>query len=66
MFLWNINKLGEWEVSSIERDSKTREVTAFVLYKKGEVLVCPECGKSSKLHDHRVRKWRHLDTQDID
>lgn len=51
-----------WVVSSIDRDSKTREVMAIVRYKEDEALVCPECGKSSKLHDHRKRKWRHLDS----
>lgn len=23
---------------------------------------CPDCGKSCPVHDHRHRKWRHLDT----
>ncbi len=25
-------------------------------------LACPTCGKSCSVHDHRHRKWRHLDT----
>lgn len=25
-------------------------------------LTCPTCGKSCSIHDHRHRKWRHLDT----
>jgi transposase len=51
-----------WEVESIRRDSKAREVTAYVHYKESEPLLCPECGKPCKLHDHRIRKWRHLDS----
>ena len=51
-----------WEVTSISRDSQTRTVIAKVNYKKSESLLCPECGKIGKLHDHRIRKWRHLDS----
>ena len=51
-----------WEVVEIKRDNKTREVTAIVEYKDNEPLLCPECGLPCKLHDHRNRKWRHLDT----
>jgi transposase len=51
-----------WEVVSISRDSQTQIVTAVVHYKKDHGLFCPECGESGKLHDHRTRKWRHLDS----
>jgi len=51
-----------WEVTSIKRDSKTREVTAIVNYKESEDPLCPECGIKGKLHDHRKRTWRHLDS----
>lgn len=51
-----------WEVTSIKRNSKSREVTAIVRFKENEPLICPECGKPGKLHDHRQRKWRHLDS----
>jgi len=51
-----------WSVSAINRDSKTREVTAIVDFKDTEPLLCPECGKPGKLYDHRMRTWRHLDT----
>ena len=50
-----------WTVSSVERDSKEKEVTAIVNY-HGDNYRCPECDKSSKLHDHRKRRWRHLDS----
>lgn len=51
-----------WEVTSLKRDSTKRIVTATVQFKKNEPLICPECGKPCKLHDHRHRKWRHLNS----
>ena len=51
-----------WEVASIKRDSKSKEVTAIVALKLGALPVCPICGLPSKLHDHRSRRWRHLDS----
>ena len=51
-----------WEVASIKRDSSSREVTAIVALKAGIPLLCPICGLPSKLHDHRSRRWRHLDS----
>ncbi|MFA5519188.1 MAG: transposase family protein, partial [Spirochaetota bacterium] len=51
-----------WEVVSISRDLQTKTVTAMVNYKKNELLRCSQCGKVVKLHDHRTRKWRHLDS----
>lgn len=51
-----------WEVASISRDSQTKVVTAMVHYQEGFPLLCPECEKAGKLHDHRIRKWRHLDS----
>ena len=51
-----------WEVVSIQRDSRNRVVTAMVEYSAAEQLVCPICLKVGKLHDHRIRTWRHLDS----
>lgn len=51
-----------WEVAGIRRDSKTKEVTAMIRLHSGTELCCPLCGKVAKLHDHRTRKWRHLDS----
>lgn len=62
-FYTNLLEITEpWEVSAIKRDSKTKEVTAIVDLRAGTELTCPICGKVSKLHDHRKRKWRHLDS----
>lgn len=51
-----------WKVDSISRDSQTQIVTASVRYEQGTPLLCPECGTEGKLHDHRIRRWRHLDS----
>lgn len=51
-----------WEVAAIKRDSKSKEVTAIVALKPGIPLVCPICGMTATLHDHRFRRWRHLDS----
>lgn len=62
-FYTNLLEITEpWEVSAIRRDSKTKEVTAIVSLRAGTELVCPVCGTVVKLHDHRSRKWRHLDS----
>jgi len=53
---------GSWEVASIQRDSKSREVTVLVEYSKDQPYRCPECEAEAKLHDHRKRRWRHLDS----
>ena len=53
---------GPWEVASIQRDSRSKEVTVIVEYSEKEPYLCPECGRTAKLHDHRKRRWRHLDS----
>lgn len=35
-----------WEVTSIQRNSQTREVTALVGFKENEPLLCPECDEA--------------------
>ena len=51
-----------WEVTAINRDSTYREVTAIVRLKDDCKLFCPVCGQEAMNHDHRVRRWRHLDS----
>jgi len=51
-----------WEVTAIKRDSENRGVTAIVALKAGIPLLCPICGMIAKLHDHRFRRWRYLDS----
>lgn len=62
-FYTNLLAIDEpWQVSSIDRNSTTREVVAIVNLPKETELHCPICGKVSQLHDHRKRTWRHLDS----
>lgn len=51
-----------WRANCIERDSKSREVAVIVSYKADNIFECPVCQKPAKLHDHRKRRWRHLDS----
>lgn len=51
-----------WEVQEIIRDGVTREVHVIVAYAEGEETYCPTCGKPAAIHDHKARKWRHLDS----
>lgn len=37
-------------------------VTVVVGIAKNTLLICPTCGQQCPVHDHRHRKWRHLDT----
>lgn len=56
-FYTNLLEITEpWKVSSIKRDSKTREVTAIVDLRAGTELKGPICGEVSKLHDHREKE----------
>jgi len=57
-----LNITEPWEVASIKRNSKSREVTAIVALKPDIPLLCPICSMVAKLHDHRFRRWRHLDS----
>ena len=51
-----------WSVERVELDEERREVRVFVGWPAGEAVVCPVCGESCGVYDHRLRRWRHLDT----
>jgi transposase len=55
--------IGDWHVTFVERDDEHKEMHVHVEYKNQYGFHhCPTCGELSKLHDHRVRLIRHLDT----
>jgi transposase len=55
--------IGDWHVTLVERDDEHKEMRVHVEYKNQYGYHhCPICGYPSKLHDHRVRQIRHLDT----
>ncbi len=43
-------------------DENAGSVTVTIEIAENTRLACPTCGKSCSVHDHRHRKWRHLDT----
>jgi len=51
-----------WSVVDVELDLKGDEVRVKVAYSAEAAPPCPTCGKSCPRYDHRVRRWRHLDT----
>lgn len=51
-----------WVVTSVNRDNETRTVTARVEHSSESDIVCPNCGVRCGVYDHRIRRWRHLDT----
>jgi transposase len=53
----------EWKATDVWKDDGKKDVYIRVEYAK-ERYACPECGKEAKLHDHRIRRLRHLDTCD--
>jgi transposase len=51
-----------WIVTAVIKDDKARSITIRIEYDREKIPVCPVCGQSAKLYDHRVRKLRYLDT----
>ena len=51
-----------WEVTSIKRDSNSKEVIAVIKIREKSELYCPICNRKVKKYDHRTRRWRHLDS----
>jgi len=57
-----LNLSAPWQVKSLSLDENAGSVTVVVGIAKNTQLVCPTCGQPCPVHDHRHRKWRHLDT----
>ncbi|STT81744.1 transposase [Klebsiella pneumoniae] len=57
-----LNLSAPWQVKSLSLDENAGSVTVTVGIAENTRLACPGCGKSCSVHDHRHRKWRHLDT----
>lgn len=57
-----LNLPAPWQVQSLFLDEQSGSVTVIVGIAEHTQLTCPICGKSCSIHDHRRRKWRHLDT----
>jgi transposase len=48
-----------WHVESADLDLAAETIEALVVH-EGPVA-CPQCGVAATRHDHRERRWRHLD-----
>lgn len=57
-----LNLSAPWQVKSLSLDENAGSVTVVVGIAKNAQLICPTCGQPCPVHDHRHRKWRHLDT----
>ncbi len=51
-----------WTVSHVDLDERQGSVEVHVDARGGKKMACPECGAACPRYDHRVRRWRHLDT----
>lgn len=51
-----------WQVSDVDLDVSSGEVTVTVEPDQETKHCCPICGKASPGYDSRIRRWRHLDT----
>lgn len=52
----------EWQVLSVIRVPKEKEVRITVEHDDPTAGKCPFCGLSMPLHDCAMRRWRHLDS----
>lgn len=53
-----------WKVTSVDVQSLNHLVLVKV-GRDGFPGNCPECGKTCNTHDHQVRRWRHLDSVNL-
>ena len=52
-----------WEIENIDLDMEKDRVDIYLQWPYKQEGICPECGKSCKIHDRREERiWRHLDT----
>ncbi|HDG9776787.1 TPA: ISL3 family transposase [Raoultella planticola] len=57
-----LNLSAPWQRKSLSLDENAGSVTVTVGIAENTRLACPSCGKSCSVHDHRHRKWHHLET----
>lgn len=51
-----------WEVSDVCMDLPGGSITIKVEHSRSARFGCPVCGVSSPIHDHHLKRWRHLPT----
>ncbi len=51
-----LNLTAPWQVKFLSLDENAGSVTVTVRISENARLVCPTCGKTCSVHDHRQRK----------
>ena len=51
-----------WRVTDVRLNVRDNQVDVKVEHDPDIRATCPECGKAVTKYDHLVRRWRHLDT----
>lgn len=51
-----------WSVDSVSLSMESNTVTVAVSFDQEHSFACSDCGLSCPRHDKKSRKWRHLDT----
>lgn len=51
-----------WYVDDVKLDIDANKVEIFITPQADAVLICPHCHQPSPGYDKRERRWRHLDT----
>ena len=51
-----------WHVSDVQMDLSSNSITVTVDHTSNATFHCPDCQKPGPIHDHRVKRWRHLPT----
>ena len=51
-----------WRIQEVDLDHEATEVRIYVVLTTRGRLRCPICQALCGRHDHRTRRWRHLDT----
>ena len=57
-----LNLRKPWEVTEVLLNKEAKEIVVKVELTNEAVGVCPKCGKVCPVYDHRLKRWRHLDT----
>jgi transposase len=51
-----------WEVTDVRMDLSGGSITIRVEHSPSARFGCPVCGVAAAIHDHHIKRWRHLPT----
>jgi transposase len=51
-----------WVVTAVLQNEAERKITVRIEHDPNKTIACPVCAQRTKLHDHRIRTLRYLDT----